>query len=209
MCIRDRFYVRLFGHVLGHANWDHFINNMLLFLVVAPPLEERYGSRTLLCGITMTAVVSGVLQCVLFPGTALLGASGIVFMLIMLSSLAGKMCIRDSPCTAARWRGRWRRACGVPLQQILDAVVDLGSHSGVVHGVQVDAVRACLLYTSDRKLAGAAHLQPCGDVGHGWQQKRVCLDGIAKRDSVAEDFVDSAHAGLQGVGIKHERRCAV
>lgn len=83
------FYVRLFGHVLGHANWDHFINNMLLFLVVAPPLEERYGSRTLLCGIAMTAVVSGVLKCVLFPGTALLGASGIVFMLIMLSSLAG------------------------------------------------------------------------------------------------------------------------
>ena len=74
------FYIRLFGHVLGHGGWDHFINNMLLFLVVAPPLEERYGSRTLL---------SGILQCVLFPTSALLGASGIVFMLIMLSSLAG------------------------------------------------------------------------------------------------------------------------
>ena len=21
------FYIRLFGHVLGHANWEHFINN--------------------------------------------------------------------------------------------------------------------------------------------------------------------------------------
>lgn len=83
------FYVRLFGHVLGHGGWDHFINNMLLFLVVAPPLEERYGSRTLLSGILMTALVSGILQCVLFPTSALLGASGIVFMLIMLSSLAG------------------------------------------------------------------------------------------------------------------------
>ena len=83
------FYVRLFGHVLGHSGWDHFINNMLLFLVVAPPLEERYGSRTLLSGILMTALVSGILQCVLFPTSALLGASGIVFMLIMLSSLAG------------------------------------------------------------------------------------------------------------------------
>ena len=31
----------------------------------------------------------GVLQCVLFPRSGLLGASGIVFMLIMLSSLAG------------------------------------------------------------------------------------------------------------------------
>ena len=59
------FFVRLFGHVLGHAGWDHFMGNMLLFLVIAPPLEERYGSRTLL------------------------GASGIVFMLIMLSNLAG------------------------------------------------------------------------------------------------------------------------
>nr|WP_317399679.1 rhomboid family intramembrane serine protease [uncultured Gemmiger sp.] len=83
------FYVRLFCHVLGHANWSHFIGNMLLLLVVGPPLEEKYGSRTLLLGIAFTALVSGILQCVLFPGTALLGASGIVFMLIMLSSLAG------------------------------------------------------------------------------------------------------------------------
>ena len=37
----------------------------------------------------MTAAISGVLQCLFFPGSALLGASGIVFMLIMLSSLAG------------------------------------------------------------------------------------------------------------------------
>ena len=83
------FFVRLFGHVLGHAGWDHFISNMLLFLVIAPPLEERYGSRTLLSGILMTALVSGILQCVLFPSSALLGASGIVFMLIILSSLVG------------------------------------------------------------------------------------------------------------------------
>lgn len=83
------FYVRLFGHVLGHAGWDHFLNNMLLFLVIGPPMEEKYGSRPLLLGILMTAAISGILQCLLFPGSALLGASGIVFMLIMLSSLAG------------------------------------------------------------------------------------------------------------------------
>lgn len=83
------FYVRLFGHVLGHASWDHFLNNMLLFLVIGPPMEEKYGSFTLLKGILFTAVISGVLQCLLFPRTALLGASGIVFMLIMLASLSG------------------------------------------------------------------------------------------------------------------------
>ena len=83
------FYIRLFGHVLGHADLDHFLNNMLLFLVIGPPMEEKYGSIPLLKAIVLTAFVSGVLQCLLFPGVALLGASGIVFMLIMLSSLAG------------------------------------------------------------------------------------------------------------------------
>ena len=82
-------YIRLFGHVLGHANWEHFLNNMLLLLVVGPPMEEKYGSIPLLKGILFTALVTGVLQCILFPHTGLLGASGIVFMLIMLASLSG------------------------------------------------------------------------------------------------------------------------
>lgn len=75
--------------MLGHGSWDHFINNMLLLLVVGPPMEEKYGSLPLLKGILLTALISGVLQCLLFPRTALLGASGIVFMLIMLASLSG------------------------------------------------------------------------------------------------------------------------
>lgn len=82
-------YVRLVGHVLGHANYAHFMSNMMLFLVVGPPLEEKYGSGRLLFCILVTAVVSGLVQILLFPGVALLGASGIVFMLIVLSSLSG------------------------------------------------------------------------------------------------------------------------
>lgn len=68
---------------------SHFLGNMTLLLVLGPPLEEKYGSKTLLVGIALTAVTSGILQCILFSNAALLGASGIVFMLIMLSSLAG------------------------------------------------------------------------------------------------------------------------
>ena len=83
------FYVRLFGHVLGHASWDHSLINMLLLLVIGPHMVEKYGSKPLLCGMVLTALGSGVLQCVQFPRSGLLGASGIVFMLIMLSSLAG------------------------------------------------------------------------------------------------------------------------
>mgnify|MGYP000410614078 CR=1 FL=1 len=55
------FYIRLFGHVLGHANWEHFLNNMLLLLVVGPPMEEKYGSIPLLKGILFTALLTGVL----------------------------------------------------------------------------------------------------------------------------------------------------
>lgn len=82
-------YPRFFLHVLGHANFTHYISNMMLILVVGPPLEEKYGSRPLLWAIAVTALVSGLVHWLFFPGTALLGASGIVFMMIVMSSLAG------------------------------------------------------------------------------------------------------------------------
>ena len=81
--------VRLLTHVLGHSDFHHFAGNMTLLLVIGPPMEEKYGSESLLIMIGITAVVSGILQCVFFSNTALLGASGIVFMLILLSSISG------------------------------------------------------------------------------------------------------------------------
>lgn len=82
-------YIRMFTHVLGHANYAHYMGNMMLLLVIGPPLEEKYGSNRLFGCIMVTALVSGLVQFFLFPGSALLGASGIVFMLIVLSSLSG------------------------------------------------------------------------------------------------------------------------
>lgn len=82
-------WARLFLHVLGHSGWSHYLGNMLLLLVIGPPLEEKYGSRPLLAGIALTALLTGLLQVALFPRTALLGASGVVFMLIVLTSFSG------------------------------------------------------------------------------------------------------------------------
>ena len=82
-------YIRLVTHVLGHSGYQHYINNMLMLLVIGPAMEEKYGSRALLRAIVITAVISGIVQMIFFPHTALLGASGIVFMLIVMSSLAG------------------------------------------------------------------------------------------------------------------------
>ena len=79
-------YVRFFGHVLGHAGYEHYMGNMLLLLLVGPGIEEKYGHKTTALCITITALVTGLVQFIFFPTTVLLGASGVVFMMIVLSS---------------------------------------------------------------------------------------------------------------------------
>ncbi len=79
------FYFRLVGHVLGHANFQHFLSNFLIILLIGPVLEEKYGSKIMIRMIFVTAIITGLLNILLFD-TALLGASGIAFMLILLSS---------------------------------------------------------------------------------------------------------------------------
>ncbi|MEW9125213.1 MAG: rhomboid family intramembrane serine protease [Thermotaleaceae bacterium] len=82
------FYIRLFGHVLGHVDYEHFFNNFLLILLVGPILEEKYGGKNMVFMIVLTALITGMLHIVFFGTTMLLGASGVVFMLIVLSSFA-------------------------------------------------------------------------------------------------------------------------
>lgn len=80
-------YIRFFGHVLGHAGWDHFFGNITMLLVVGPLLEEKYGSSNILFVILATALVTGVINFIFFPHVQLLGASGVVFACILLASL--------------------------------------------------------------------------------------------------------------------------
>lgn len=82
-------WFRFFGHVLGHSSYSHYIGNIVLILVLGPNLEDRFGSWTVLWAILLTALVSGLVHFIFFPGTALLGASGVVFMMILLSSFGG------------------------------------------------------------------------------------------------------------------------
>lgn len=78
-------YFRLFTHVLGHQDWGHLLSNLSFILLLGPLLEERYGSAMLTLMITITALVTGVLNVCFIPRT-LMGASGISFMMILLSS---------------------------------------------------------------------------------------------------------------------------
>lgn len=82
-------FFRFFGHVLGHADLSHFMSNMLFILLLGPAVEDRFGSWNTLWAILCTAFVTGLIYFIFFPGSALLGASGIVFMMILMASFSG------------------------------------------------------------------------------------------------------------------------
>lgn len=79
-------YVRFFTHVLGHAGWSHYISNMMYLLLLGPMLEEKYGSRAIIEVILITGLMAGLVNWLLFPGTALCGASSVVFAFILMTS---------------------------------------------------------------------------------------------------------------------------
>jgi membrane associated rhomboid family serine protease len=78
-------WLRLFSHVIGHASWAHLVSNFAFILLIGPVLEEKFGSGIVLAMAIVTAGVTGILNALLVHA-GLLGASGIVFMLILLSS---------------------------------------------------------------------------------------------------------------------------
>lgn len=112
-------WIRLFTHVIGHANWGHLLTNFAFVLLLGPILEEKYGSGGLFFMMALTALVTGLLN-VLFLSTGLLGASGIVFMMILLVSFTNI------------------RAGEIPLTFILVVILYLTRE--VVSAVQEDSI---------------------------------------------------------------------
>ena len=82
-------YLRLVTYVLGHANWSHFLGNISYILLLGPTLEDRYGSRNVMLTILVTAIITGLINYIFFPASALCGASGVVFAFILLISFTG------------------------------------------------------------------------------------------------------------------------
>lgn len=80
-------YIRMFTHVLGHMDFNHFRNNFLYILLIGPMIEEKYGSYNLIIMILITAFVTALVNMIFKKNTVILGASGITYMLILLSSL--------------------------------------------------------------------------------------------------------------------------
>ena len=86
-------YVRLFTHIFGHKDITHFVNNFTTIILLGPMLEEKYGSKELARMILVTALIGGLVN-VLFTSTGVLGASGIVFLFIILCSCTSVSAVR-------------------------------------------------------------------------------------------------------------------
>ena len=80
-------YLRCVCHVFGHADWNHLISNLMYILILGPMIEEKYGTSNTVFVMAVTAVITGIFNMAFFPGVRLLGASGIVFAFILISSI--------------------------------------------------------------------------------------------------------------------------
>ena len=107
-------YFRMFSYVFGHAGFEHFASNIMTLLLVGPIVEEHYGSWNLAIMMGATALAGGILNMFFFD-TGIIGASGLVFLLIILSAFTSM------------------KKGVIPLTLILIAVIYLGKeiYSGI------------------------------------------------------------------------------
>ena len=78
-------YLRMFSYVFGHASFAHFAGNITMLLLVGPIVEQHYGSWNTVIMMAVTALAGGLLNMFFFD-TGILGASGLVFLMIILSA---------------------------------------------------------------------------------------------------------------------------
>jgi len=79
-------WICLFTWVFAHVDIQHFVSNMIIILLVGPMLEEKFGSSKIFWMIFATAVATALFNSFIFHDSVI-GASGIVFMMVMLGSL--------------------------------------------------------------------------------------------------------------------------
>lgn len=111
--------ITLFTHVIGHASLEHLIGNLTFILLLGPIIEEKYGDRRTLLMMVMTALITGLLN-ILFFHTGLMGASGIVFMFILLVSFTNS------------------KSGEVPITFILIAILFIGKE--ILQSLQTDQI---------------------------------------------------------------------
>jgi membrane associated rhomboid family serine protease len=79
-------YLSTVMYIFGHADLQHLFGNLSFFLVLSPIVEKVYEVKKYLLMIVTAAIFTAIIH-TLFWENGLMGLSGIVFMLIILSTL--------------------------------------------------------------------------------------------------------------------------
>ena len=79
-------YMGLITYPLMHSNLTHLTANFGIILLLGPILERKYGWKKLLGLCAGTTLVIGIVH-ILLSDQYLIGASGLVFLFIVLASL--------------------------------------------------------------------------------------------------------------------------
>ena len=82
----DRWTTSVFSLMCLDTRGGHLLGNLTFILLLGPILEERYGTGEITFMIFATALATGFANILLSPNH-LVGASGVVFMLIILASI--------------------------------------------------------------------------------------------------------------------------
>ena len=112
-------YPRAVLHILGNTSLTECTANIIILLVVGPAAEERFGSAKVLFAVLATAIAAALIMWFLFPTSAIMGASGVLFMMMVLASFASM------------------RGGAIPITLILVIILYLGSE--VLQAVTGDA----------------------------------------------------------------------
>ncbi len=131
-------WVRLVTWPFVHADTAHLLGNMMLFLLLSPNLEKKQGWFEFGFCLLATAVVIGLCHLAFGRGhTVLVGASGWVFMMILLSTfVSGEPGTISVPTLIVAGLFAWQevRAALTP-NQISQLAHLLGGVCGLVFGL--------------------------------------------------------------------------
>jgi membrane associated rhomboid family serine protease len=82
--------ISLITSSLIHKDWSHLTNNMIFFLLYAPPVEERVGKKNFILLFFVCSVIGGIINYKFTKHLAphiTLGTSGVIFGIMTYASL--------------------------------------------------------------------------------------------------------------------------
>jgi len=146
-------YPCLVTHIFGHVSWEHLFNNMSMILLLGPLLEEKYGSFDLMLIMLASALAASISNRLLL-GVGVVGASGVVFTFLLLSSITG---LRDGEVPLTFLLVAAFYLC----QQLYGAIFvrDNISYLGHISGGVVGAIVGFMMPVKEKTTSGYGLLQ--------------------------------------------------